>query len=463
MIFFRYIVFSILFVNTLFACQLCKLQVPNVHVYVNGYEKDGKEYFDVTWKFEKEFSSEMLLSYDVNGDSMYQADELSEVKNSLEIYLKKYNYLTFLKNINDKQKENIEFSITNTSLDYQYYELVYNFTIKTDVKFEKDDAFEIKFFDEKEFFNFILKELTLKDKSINENLKDSHSMQVYFEDAIKNLPKKQKEKLIEQKEEKGFISFLSSILSQIKDYITNLLTDIKENNSVSSYIWLLVFSFVYGVIHAMGPGHGKALVSSYFISKDGSLLKAFNISMMIGVVHTFSAFILTFSIYYILKSVLSEYFSDVESITIKISALVIIFIGGYLLYKKLKKPKFKAFGVSQGQSFIKLEQQHISSSSCGCSACKTTSTDIGVVLAAGIIPCPGTITIFTFTFGLGIYFVGFLSAIFMSIGMSFIIFIAAYFSIKIKNRVSSNEKIKKILEYFSLVFILSLGIILLFF
>ncbi|MEA3315452.1 MAG: DUF1007 domain-containing protein, partial [Campylobacterota bacterium] len=92
---------------------------------------------------------------------------------------------------------------------------------------------------------------------------------------------------------------------------------------------------------------------------------------------------------------------------------------------------------------------------------KTHSTDAGVILAAGIIPCPGTVTIFIFTMSLGIYFVGFLSAIFMSLGMSLIIFISAFLTIKIKQQTNTNNNIKKIFEYGSLLFILFLGIILL--
>jgi ABC-type nickel/cobalt efflux system permease component RcnA len=86
-----------------------------------------------------------------------------------------------------------------------------------------------------------------------------------------------------------------------------------------------------------------------------------------------------------------------------------------------------------------------------------------VIISAGIVPCPGTVTIFLFTISLGIYFVGFLSAVFMSLGMSLIIFITAYLSSKVRSTASSNQTMIKLFEYGSLVFILSLGIMLLIF
>lgn len=129
----------------------------------------------------------------------------------------------------------------------------------------------------------------------------------------------------------------------------------------------------------------------------------------------------------------------------------------YIFY--IKKLTFKP---SKEISFVKISNNiHNKISSCGCNSCKTTSTDLGVILAAGIVPCAGTVTIFIFTMSMGLYFVGFLSAIFMSLGMSLIIFIMAYISIKVRNNTNKNHKIKKVLEYGSLVFILLLGFVLL--
>ena len=47
----------------------------------------------------------------------------------------------------------------------------------------------------------------------------------------------------------------SQKLRELKELLEATLQDIKENNSISSYLWLLLFSLGYGVLHAMGPGH----------------------------------------------------------------------------------------------------------------------------------------------------------------------------------------------------------------
>jgi ABC-type nickel/cobalt efflux system permease component RcnA len=248
------------------------------------------------------------------------------------------------------------------------------------------------------------------------------------------------------KEEKTFLDRLGEQLDIYKEKIETLLKDIKENNSIVSYIWLLLFSFLYGTLHALGPGHGKSLVGAYFLSENRSVSKAAFISTMIGVVHTFSAFIMTLVVYYLFSVLFSNFFLDVEQVTAKISAIIIITIAIYMIYKKIKQNKKHEHG----------------NHSCGCGGCQSKATDFGVILSAGIVPCPGTVTIFLFTFGLGIVFVGFLSAIAMSIGMSLVIFITAYLSSKVRKSSESNSGLVKFFEYGSLVFILILGFVLLF-
>jgi len=154
---------------------------------------------------------------------------------------------------------------------------------------------------------------------------------------------------------------------------------------------------------------------------------------------------------------------NIEQATTKVSAVIIILIALYLIYQKYKRDRKPKVRFSTGTSPLiatKNANLHKHTSSCGCSACNTTSTDLGVILAAGIVPCPGTVTIFLFTLSLGVYFVGFLSAVFMSLGISIIIFITVVVTIKVRKKSETNIKLIKFLEYGSLIFILFLGIVL---
>lgn len=445
--------------------------------------------------------------YDENDNGKFDEDEKKNIINALVIYLQEYHYLTNIEYIHKDKAFSPNFikKITPffSNLEFEKGKMYYSFKFYTDFVLTKDHKLYFEVYDKGANFNFKLKDLVIKNYSDIKkiNIDDTYAHIYFYNKEIKKqeeqkqikekpqslfkIPAKEQKKEpineikkelneIQEKpkkeqlesnneEEDSILTWLGKKLNEIKIALEANLIEIKESNSILAYTWLLFFSFLYGIIHAAGPGHGKSLVASYFLNQDKSYLKAFNISLLIGVVHTFSAFLLTFIIYNFLGLVLNETLLDIESTATKISAVIIILIALYLIYKKLPKNKSDmAFKVAQNQSFVTTQKfTHTNSLSCGCSACKTTSTDLGVILSAGMIPCPGTVTIFIFTMSLGIYFVGFLSAVFMSAGMSLIIFITAMLSVTIRKSTNQNSKLSKILEYGSLLFILSLGVVLL--
>ena len=420
----------------------------------------------VLWNFSKCFSAETLLSYDNDRNGKLDKDELSNIHESFIEYLGKEQYVTFLKYISETEPydeaANITFSVSEQTTDFKDDQLIFSYRIKTELIPQTDHVCYLSFYDKGGFFKFNINEIKHQIPPENNStaiLKNSASfLLTETQSGLSDLHKEQLQQMKDEPQElkqDGFLGYLSTKMEDTKASILSLLKEIEITGSILSYLWLLIFSFIYGMIHAIGPGHGKSLVSAYFLSNNRSVMKAFSIASLIAVVHTFSAFTLTFVIYYILNAYLNEYFTDVESITTKISALVIIAIALYLFYKKIPKK-------STEKPLWSTENPNEHQTSCVCSACKNTSTDLGVILSAGIIPCPGTITIFVFAISYGMYTVGFLSAIFMSVGMSVVIFAAALLSIKVRHTASSHMKLRSLLDYGSLVFILMLGLFLFF-
>ncbi|CAA6808537.1 MAG: Nickel/cobalt efflux system [uncultured Sulfurovum sp.] len=435
---------------------------------------------DINWDFTKKFSAEALLDYDKNGNKRLDENELENIHQMIVEYLKAEHYLSYMKyvpsNKEYQEMDYLAYKASNEKTAFTNNVLHFSYTLDTNLTPTKDHLLYLTFFDKASFFSFEINKVTQvseQDKNSTALLENSASFALT---PNQQTPLTSLESLVPQNERAaeltGILGWLSQQLIQTKEKLITLLEEIKENQSPKAYFWLLFFSLLYGIIHAIGPGHGKSLVAAYFLGNNRSVAKAFSVATLIAVVHTFSAFLLTFTIYYLLNTYMENYFTNIESMTTKISAVIIILIALYLLYKRIpKRPKPKPAVATWSQSTPKTAPQAFAWSqskteephehSCGCGACQSQSSDIGVILSAGIIPCPGTVTIFIFTLSLGVYWVGLLSAVFMSIGMSLIIFIAAYLSLKVRKNSLDNTKLRKVLDYGSLVFIFGLGLLLL--
>jgi ABC-type nickel/cobalt efflux system permease component RcnA len=428
---------------------------------------------DLSWKFSKEFVSVLHPQYDHNKNQIFEADEIADIEQAFIEYIEPVDFLTTIKYYEkDTEKTFEELSSLSFQVDsYKTHvidgELYFDYNLSMRYPLQKEYIFYIDVYDAGNYMKFItnpngISFETPKGYKIVENanfhmvffdIVDENSVveKVY---KIKPIVAEEKKEIVPQRElqQSWFIETLSNLLSQTTTKIRNYLLDIKYKEDSIAFISLMLFSLFYGIIHALGPGHGKALVSSYFLSTNRDVKKAFFISTMIGVVHTFSALILTLIVYLFLSNFLSTFIDQAEFYLTKVSAAIIIIMAAYLLYRKLpKKPKA-------------VSKWNIHEPTCGCNSCQVDEkkADLGVILGAGMIPCPTTVLIFIFTISLGMYFTGLLSAIFMSAGMSLVIFVAA--ALSVKTREKSEEKFAKLsqlLSFVGIAVILLLGVMML--
>lgn len=236
-----------------------------------------------------------------------------------------------------------------------------------------------------------------------------------------------------------FLQYLIQYQYELNRYISTTIREVNQEGSLSLYLSVLGIAFLYGLIHAAGPGHGKALVGFYFLSNKRNYKEAIKMGYMISIIHALSALLLTFSIYFIFKSLFKHKFNELSDITMLISAVLIICIGFYLIWHSYSQRK---------QQEKKIEQ--------------VDKSKYVVAFSAGVVPCPGVMTIVLFCILLQQYLLGILSAIAMSIGMGFTISIAGIISMALNNKASNFLNSKGyILEIFAGVLITLLGLFLL--
>lgn len=190
-----------------------------------------------------------------------------------------------------------------------------------------------------------------------------------------------------------------------------------NNHEYSGGLWLLVGAFFYGVLHAIGPGHGKFIVTTYLSTNKESLLAArvvpFIGSLMQGISAILFVFILAVGF-----NLASGDLSTSRWYVEKISAVMIGAFGLFIIYQALRSLRPRRLAISA------LKPLHQHGENCGCGhhgvgtllAESDWKTRLGVILAIGARPCSGAIMILMFANALGIVTWGIAAVMTMALG-----------------------------------------------
>ncbi|MCK5599207.1 hypothetical protein KAI78_06250 [bacterium] len=242
------------------------------------------------------------------------------------------------------------------------------------------------------------------------------------------------------------VETIAPVQKKINDKIAILARKIKEDKSPKTIIIILLLSFLYGVIHAVGPGHGKTLIFSYFLSEEGSIKKGILSGGSIGVLHSISSIVVVLLMYFLLKAAFFHSIQNVERIIKLISYGVIALIGFALLVRFALKKRI----VKESTADIEHESQ---------------KSVLPLIIAIGIIPCTGGILIMIFCVSIGLLLLGVAAVLSMGIGMGTtisLVGVATVLSKKSAMKLASSQSktmnlLQKILEIIGALFILAIG------
>lgn len=196
-----------------------------------------------------------------------------------------------------------------------------------------------------------------------------------------------------------FQTSITQLQKQLKERMAELSRSLKQGDK-TAMVWLLGLAFLYGVIHAIGPGHGKALVASYLLTQRSSPCKGIALAALAALLHGFSAILVVLLIYYLALGRLSSTFNAWSGNLQILAYALISAIGLFLVCSKtlglLRKDKGKG--------------------------CHVHSPDGGqswwLLLALGLVPCPGTMIVLLFFLSQKMLWIGVLMAVTMAMGMA---------------------------------------------
>ena len=238
-------------------------------------------------------------------------------------------------------------------------------------------------------------------------------------------------------------SSIATLFAQANQYFNTQLSHhfhALESGSIAPMALIFALAFGYGVVHALGPGHGKALVAGYLLANPTKRSHIFQIGFMIAVVHTISALSVTLFAAYMINVSANRLFRDVNGPLFQISGGLILIMGCWLLYEVWQSRRIRT------------------------ETLKPHKSRFGVVVSAGIVPCPGVITLSFFAITLGQITVGMVASVFMSLGMGLSISLAglAAYALQKSRKITTQPKWFWVLRLIGVCCVIILGLWLIF-
>lgn len=194
-------------------------------------------------------------------------------------------------------------------------------------------------------------------------------------------------------------------------------TQLSSTPSVATWATLITASFGYGVFHAAGPGHGKAVLSTYLLSQGGSIGRALLLSISASLLQAIVAIALVVALVHGLGWLTREAMESVAWVE-QASFAMVILLGLWLCLRALRL-MCAAYRSNQRAPGT----QHVHGG-CGCghehhvdpAQTENWRTALVTVAAIGMRPCSGGVLVLGAASLLGQFWAGVVAVIAMAAG-----------------------------------------------
>ena len=238
------------------------------------------------------------------------------------------------------------------------------------------------------------------------------------------------------------------ILAKQSEFYREMSATIRAAKSDGSAVWtLLGISFAYGIFHAAGPGHGKAVISSYLVANEETARRGIVLSFASALLQALVAVALVAVLAWLLSSTAKTMCSAEKAIEIASYALIAAFGarlvwtkgGGFMRALQAKPAPAMAAAHHHHDHDHGHDHRHhhhhdhahahahdhVHDEHCGHSHGPTPDQlagpggwqrGLGAIFAVGMRPCSGAILVLVFSLAQGLFWAGIAATFVMGLG-----------------------------------------------
>jgi nickel/cobalt transporter (NicO) family protein len=262
------------------------------------------------------------------------------------------------------------------------------------------------------------------------------------------------------------------ILAKQSEFYREMSSTIRAAKSDGSAVWtLLGISFAYGIFHAAGPGHGKAVISSYLVANEETARRGIVLSFASAFLQALVAVAIVAVFAWLLSSTAKTMCSAEKAIEVVSYALIAAFgarlvwtKGGGFMSALQAKPGMAVARHDHGHSHDHGHhdhqhhdhhhdhahshdhghshgQDHVHDEHCGHSHGPTPDQlagpggwrrGLGTIFAVGLRPCSGAILVLVFSLAQGLFWAGIAATFLMGLGTAITVATIAIIAVSAK-------------------------------
>ncbi|MGE0004731.1 MAG: nickel/cobalt transporter [Parvibaculaceae bacterium] len=215
----------------------------------------------------------------------------------------------------------------------------------------------------------------------------------------------------------------------------------KSQSPFAAALTLMLLSFGYGIFHAAGPGHGKAVISAWLLATENELRRGILIAFMSAVVQALTAIAIVSALLLFVTAV-GTTARDVAGFLESASYALIALMGAYLVWTALR-PHRHAEAPAHAPAHAHHHDHghdhghdHHHDGHCGCGHAHVPEAGqvkgewslaraLSLSFAVGIRPCSGALLVLIFANTLGLYWAGVTSTFVMALGTAITVSVIA--------------------------------------
>lgn len=205
------------------------------------------------------------------------------------------------------------------------------------------------------------------------------------------------------------------------------LRGLTEHGGTAAAWTLISASFLYGVFHAAGPGHGKAVLTTYLVTHREQMKRGVLLAVISAFTQGVVAIVLVYGLI-LIAGWLPRETTEAVSWSERASFALLTALGGYLIYRAVRSGLKRWRGQEAGccgHSHAPSNEQ--------IAATGSFRATLGVVLSIGLRPCTGGVLVLVFAQIAGLYWAGVVAVAAMSAGTAIAVSALAFAAVNARS------------------------------